>query len=810
MEAPLIIFVIFCVFIVSLIILVRINSRLKEIEDVLERQNEETSDLKEMLVQSLKKLAAGQQKTTGTYPMEAIPHEEEQAIQEERVTEPTVDIPIAANTEQLKPEPAKLNNFDAYMRKRAETHKKATDSTEGTAISAFEKRRNNDETVDSTAGNETGRTEEVNNGINYEKYIGENLFGKIGILVFIIGIGYFVKYAIDQNWINEVARTILGFAVGVGMLVLAERLHKRYHTFSSLLAGGAFGVFYLTVAIAFHYYNLFSQTSAFITLCGITLLMSGISILYNRSELAATALVGGFIAPFVVSTDAGSIITLFTYVSILNIGMFCLSIYKKWGLLPVIAFVFTYIILFFSSTGSLWGGQYDLATTLLGFSTLFYLIFLLPVFYILHTESKRAINNTLMSVIAGNSFLYLLYANWVLDYCPTPFKANGLTALFITLINLGLYLYLRLKDGKQDALRSLMQALTVIFAAITVPMQFDGSMILVSWSAEAVLLLWLFIKDRSRIYELGAVALAVLTLCYYPFTGMVISFSQPETPYTLFLNSHFMTGLFVSAAALAFALLIERYKEMFTDKVTTIRYSPHNAIAIATGITILIITFLYDYNSYFTPDISKMASYLTVEAILLISTLVLRSRFKIADFTGCYVALLCSIAILYMMAVWGFGLELPSDIILMQWMLTAIIVYHLFYVIRGLLHSSWQPKRVQMYCAALCTLIWLTTTRLLTLTLGITAFSTAFSLSLGIAAFILMCVGMRCHSKEIRIVSLAEFGLVIAKLILNDVWAMPAVGKIVVFISLGVILLTLSFLYQKLKDVLFGEEEQAE
>ena len=60
---------------------------------------------------------------------------------------------------------------------------------------------------------------------NFEKYIGENLFGKIGILIFIIGIGFFVKYAIDQNWINETARALMGYAVGVGMLVLAERLH---------------------------------------------------------------------------------------------------------------------------------------------------------------------------------------------------------------------------------------------------------------------------------------------------------------------------------------------------------------------------------------------------------------------------------------------------------------------------------------------------------------------------------------------------------------------------------------------------------
>ena len=84
--------------------------------------------------------------------------------------------------------------------------------------------------------------------VDYEKYIGENLFGKIGILVLVVGMGLFVKYAIDKNWINEVFRTVLGFVVGGGLLVLSQRLKNTYRTFSSLLAGGAFAIFYVTVA----------------------------------------------------------------------------------------------------------------------------------------------------------------------------------------------------------------------------------------------------------------------------------------------------------------------------------------------------------------------------------------------------------------------------------------------------------------------------------------------------------------------------------------------------------------------------------
>ena len=66
--------------------------------------------------------------------------------------------------------------------------------------------------------------------VNYEKFIGENLFGKIGILVFVIGVGFFVKYAIDKDWINETLRTVLGFLTGSALLVVAERLQKKYRT----------------------------------------------------------------------------------------------------------------------------------------------------------------------------------------------------------------------------------------------------------------------------------------------------------------------------------------------------------------------------------------------------------------------------------------------------------------------------------------------------------------------------------------------------------------------------------------------------
>lgn len=112
-----------------------------------------------------------------------------------------------------------------------------------------------------------------------------------------------------------------------------------------------------------------------------------------------------------------------------------------------------------------------------------------------------------------------------------------------------------------------------------------------------------------------------------------------------------------------------------------------------------------------------------------------------------------------------------------------------------------------VYLNVLALFLWLTMARSFLLQAGVEDFDAGFSVSLSIAGFIQMALGMRLHQKVLRIISLSTFGIVLLKLILKDLWAMPTIGKIIVFIILGLILLILSFLYQKLKDVLFKNDE---
>ncbi|MDQ4139785.1 MAG: DUF2339 domain-containing protein, partial [Bacteroidota bacterium] len=68
-----------------------------------------------------------------------------------------------------------------------------------------------------------------------------------------------------------------------------------------------------------------------------------------------------------------------------------------------------------------------------------------------------------------------------------------------------------------------------------------------------------------------------------------------------------------------------------------------------------------------------------------------------------------------------------------------------------------------------------------------------------------MLLGMRYKLKTLRLVSLSLFFITLLKLFLFDIQNISAGGRIAAFISLGVLLLVVSFLYQKLKVLLLDD-----
>lgn len=80
---------------------------------------------------------------------------------------------------------------------------------------------------------EVPKISEVDNKSDLERFIGENLINKIGIVITIIGVAIGVKYAIDHQLVSPVARIILGYIVGLVLLFFAIRLKKQYEKLPS-------------------------------------------------------------------------------------------------------------------------------------------------------------------------------------------------------------------------------------------------------------------------------------------------------------------------------------------------------------------------------------------------------------------------------------------------------------------------------------------------------------------------------------------------------------------------------------------------
>jgi len=59
----------------------------------------------------------------------------------------------------------------------------------------------------------------------------------------------------------------------------------------------------------------------------------------------------------------------------------------------------------------------------------------------------------------------------------------------------------------------------------------------------------------------------------------------------------------------------------------------------------------------------------------------------------------------------------------------------------------------------------------------------------------------------LRIISLGVFAITLGKLFLYDIRNVPPGGKIAAFILLGVLLLTVSFMYQRLKAMLIDQTD---
>src|SRR6056297_785320 len=326
---------------------------------------------------------------------------------------------------------------------------------------------------------------EVKEKIDWEEKLGGQWFAKIGIAILIIGIALFLKYAFDNNWIGETGRVVIGLIVGLGLLVWGEKIIKKFFLYGQIISGGGLVILYLSVFVAFNFYELISASWAFPAMIIVTALGVILSLRYNALSLLSVVIIGGFATPFLVSTGENQQVILFSYVLLLNLAVLIVSVFKRWHLVNLLAFLGTII------TSWVWllkfYNQEQLLSTILFFTLLFLVYSLSSLIYNLINREKSTGVEQILTLLTA--FFYFGAFYWLLEKDFYSFLS------FFAVI-LGVYYFLwayfvRQFTPEDKNLYHFLAFLTIGFITLSVPIEFKKYTIAIVWAVEAVLLIGL-------------------------------------------------------------------------------------------------------------------------------------------------------------------------------------------------------------------------------------------------------------------------------------------------------------------------------
>ncbi len=340
-----------------------------------------------------------------------------------------------------------------------------------------------------------------------EVNLGQKWLLMIGILTMVFGVGYFLKYSFEQGWVGPAGRVASAYLWGIAFLFAGDRFRKKIERFGLSLIGGGIAVLYFAAFAAFQIYHLFGQVPSFGVMVLITVLAGTLSVYYDEKWLAVLGLVGGFLTPVLLTTGQDNQIVLMTYMTILNLGLLGIAFHKKWDILNILGFVFTYLL--YSGWFMMHYGESKFWPAIL-FLNVFYLIYsIAPFAYQFLRESSEQAKGYLIMV--PNSFIAFAFSySMIRDYFSLPWVS------VVSVFYAGVFLALAstlMQQGKQD--REAFVVLlgkAALFLIITVPLIFSRHWVTMFWAAEALALLWMGVKLRRKGLIMGAYILFGVTL----------------------------------------------------------------------------------------------------------------------------------------------------------------------------------------------------------------------------------------------------------------------------------------------------------
>ncbi len=688
---------------------------------------------------------------------------------------------------------------------------------------------------------------------NIEKFIGENLINKIGILITIIGVVIGAKYSIENNLISPLTRIILGYAVGLGLIGFGIKLKAKYKSYSAVLVSGALAIMYFITFAGYSFYSLFPQLFTFGIMLLITFFGVVASLNYNKQIIAHIGLVGAYAVPFLLSNDSGNITVLFSYMAIINLGILFISLKKYWKPLYYVAFVFTWFLYLGWRVFS-YKSQEHFQIALV-FAVVFFLIFYGTFLgYKLIKGEKFKISDVFMLLL--NSFIFYALGYSLLESHEIGQHLLGVFTLANAAVHFGVTTLIYKKKLGDKNLFYLAAGLVLTFITIAIPVQLDGNWVTLLWTAEAVLLFWIGRSKNVKAYEYMSYPLMVLAFFsllqdWGDAYGVNYLFNDTVQPLNTIFNSTFLTTL-LFLAGFGFIYWLQGKYEMVLTNVKKPFVSKLMDFAVPSTLLVVLYSTFYLEIEYFFSKLFNASEiviqddqgyditnynynlrdlqdiWLIIYSFVFVSLLSLVNTFKLKNRILGITTLVLGIMVAGVFLTGGLYMlsELRDNFLngeLMEYYnitnYNLWIRYVAFAFFGLLIVSNYKLIRqefmrinfnIPFELLTHLSILWVLSSELINwMAIGESDQSYKLGLSIlwGIYALILIILGIWKNKKYLRIAAIALFGVTLVKLFFYDIASLNTISKTIVFVSLGLLLLVISFLYNKYKHKITDENE---
>ena len=394
-----------------------------------------------------------------------------------------------------------------------------------------------------------------------EVTLGQRWFLGIGVFVLLLAIGFFLKYAFDEQWIRPPVQITFGLLVGIFLIGGGEICRRRKWAGLDIgFAALGLGALYLSVYAANQIYRLLPDGLTMFVVLLISAVGLLLSFLWDSRVLAVLSFLGGYLSPLLFHSDELGNWVFFGYLSALNIATALLAYVKRWPSLSSIGAVLSWIAFQGWSSSHATADQWGYAFCFTQLSLFLYSIF--P-FLRIHS-STGASRFTLIFIALFNGWLCVWKSGELLHYDKSPLSIVTL-AYSVIALSLALVFWRRSEGAPLAAPGPGGPAVTwliaqgLIYLLVTWAVILSSRWTILFWAAQVVATYWIAAKAKDRVLLNSTIILGLIVTFRFLFVDVdILGSSLADQRFVDDLFFRWFIGLFVIACFLAVWWLASR------------------------------------------------------------------------------------------------------------------------------------------------------------------------------------------------------------------------------------------------------------